>query len=815
MGSSRVALVTALALAGLVSPAVALDSMEARVAGDAIVANRDVNTQGIVFGLTAVEVNGLIEAQMDFRRAHEAQIDAIAEDLSLDRCTVAEDLRKLALEDPSDGVSPRPAADITDAEPKESPSLNSPAEPSEPITDAEQARTMLVTIGRGIVAGRDVNVTGDIVFGIQKKAFTALIEKLRHQDASYAQKFRHLSTELNVNRCATASFLATLGESEVPVEQLHSRLTQIARDHLKLISQWASVTETDPEIASLRARAKASIVNGDYTRADELLTEASEKMRAKTAPTSEVRTDFAKVAADRGRLALVRMRYGDAVDAFGEARRYALTADAMPEAIHYLELMAGAYQDGGNYRKAEDAFQNALEELEDNAPDDLLRLAKYYNNLGTLLFARSEYDEASAMFSEALDAIGDRADLDPKETALQLSVGFNGLGDAATARSSFDQAATNYTRALEIMVDAFGPDDRRLMNVLTNLARLQGDRGNFEEAERLYKQALALNRDGRSIHAPELAATKSNLAALYFDRGRIEEAERLWQAAFAIYSSALGGDHVIALGVLMNLGNVYRTKGKMLRKKEDLCKAEQVYLRALEIWDLNSKRRRGRKKTVNKDHLLVASIHRSLAHVYVNQAKLEDAQTMGLECDPETSEAQGADEKLEEADRHYREARDIVETRFDDMDPKNHPLYMGLTNDLAVLSERRGDYGKAATEFGEVRELFERKFGKKHPNYGTVTSNLARVYRRLGKLDDSEALYLQAIGIAEATGNRLKSAYRYKSLALVHRGQGRADDARRCLETARAIYVEELGEGHRKTRKVIELLDGLRTEPAS
>lgn len=808
----------AAALAGLVLPAAADDLMDVRATGDAIVANRDVNTEGIVFGLAAPEVKALIDAQMRFRRAHEEQIAKIADSLELDRCAVAEELRKLALLGASHEV-PDPAADSSGtkstAATDDGPDALPHVERTGSVGDADQARTLLVSIGRGVVAGRDVNVAGDVVFGIRKAEFTALIDELRQQDLAYADKMRVLSADLHVNRCATTSFLATLGDNDVPVEQLHSRLIQIARDHMKLIAQWASVTESDAEITRLRARAKTSIVNGEYARADELLTEASEKMRTKVGHTSAVRGDFAKVAADRGRLALVRMQYADAVEAFGEARRYAMTADATREAIHYLELMAGAYQDAGNYRKAEDAFQDALEELEDNAPDDLLRMATYLNNLGTLLFARSKYSEAAERFAEARDAMQDSADLDPRARALQLAVSLNGLGDAATARSLFDEAEDFYLRGLGTMVDALGPDDHRLLNLLTNLARLKSDRGKFDEAEKLYEQALALDREGRSINAPELAATKSNFAALYFDRGDMERAEGLWQEAFDVYSAALGGDHIITLGVLMNLGNVYRTKGRLYRKTEDLCLSEEIYLRALGVWDRNSKRRKGRKLTVDADHLLVASIHRSLAHVYVNQDKLHKAEKGDVGCKPGKTVEQDTRDKLEEAEKHYEKARRIARDRFEDMamDPLEQPLYMGLTNDLAVLGERRGDYEKAVKEFGDARKLFERKFGETHPNYGIVTSNLARVYRRMGRLDDSKVLYLAAIRIAEANGDRLKVAYRQKSLAMVQRDLGRLDEARRSLETARAIYIEELGEGHQKTLKVIELLDELETEP--
>lgn len=778
-----VQLITALVLAGVFSLAAATGSMGVRATGDAIVAGRDVSTGDIRFGLTAREINGMVETQIRFRSAHEKQIKTIAEDLDLDLCTVADELRKLALEGIPDAVPPEPAADLSSTEQIGMAVKGGPGAdmPSSPGTEKriEQARTTLVSIGRGIIAGRDV-YAGDIVFGIPKAEFTALIAELRQQDVAYVEKLQALSADLQVNRCATTSFLETMGRKEVPIEQLHAQLQKIAQEHRELISQWASVTESDQEVADLRARARTAIDNGDYDDADELLRKAGEKMRAKADQTLALAADYARVEADRGRLALVRMQYESAAQAFGWAHDYAKMAGEKREANRYLELQATAHQDAGDYVNAETAFLNAAKAFGDPVPGELLQKAKLHNNLGTLYFARSKYSDATGEFEKARSYVRKATDVEPEQIALQTAISLNGLGDAATARSLFDEAEDFYSQALREMENALGPNDHRLMNVLTNLGRLKTDRGKYDEAEELFRRALDLNRDRHPEADPELAATKSNFAALYYAKADIENAERLWLEALEFYRSALAEDHIVTLSVLANLGHVYH-------KQEKLDKAGEAYRHALDVWTRNSD---SDNKTMEGDHLVVASILRSLANLHVAQGEID------------------------EAEEKYERALDIIDKHFSRRERKNHPLVASLYNELAVLQERRGDYKGAADAFEEAREVFELKFGTKHQHYGTVTSNLARIYGRLGRLDEAETLYLEAIEIAEATAYPLKAAYRLKSLARVYHGLDRLDDERQCLEKARTIYIEELGEGHRKTQAVITSLAELESKPA-
>lgn len=106
-------LTLALGASLLCALAVAETALDIRIARDGIVAQRDVRTGDVVFGLTADEIDGLVRRQMTFRRRYAERIRVLARELDTDTCEVTERLRVLAGEladarHSADPVAPAP-----------------------------------------------------------------------------------------------------------------------------------------------------------------------------------------------------------------------------------------------------------------------------------------------------------------------------------------------------------------------------------------------------------------------------------------------------------------------------------------------------------------------------------------------------------------------------------------------------------------------------------------------------------------------------------------------------------------------------------
>ena len=755
---------------------------DVRVTADTgIAAGRDLQIGGeVVFGVSAVEVQALLEERSAFLAAHAQALERLGENLELGECTVVEMLRRIASEDPEHGVATgaerlaaltaryrtvAAAADALDDRDPDAAGLKRAVLGANRVGDVERAEAMLVAVGRGIAAGRDVEIRGDVVFGIPRATFQGLLDALASEDSAQAGRLQALSVDLQVNRCATASFLRILGEREVPVEQLHARLREIAERHLGLVGQLRALTTQDPEIEALRKAAADQLDAGALDAADRLLREAQQTMQRKAAQASPLMADYARVEADLGRLELLRLRYEAAAEAFRRAaQRAAVAGDPLSE-MGYRELAAGAYQDAGMYRKAEGEFLDVLQWREDHPEQTTLQQsATTLNNLGTLHYAQSDYDSAALRFDEALQILlSDRASsIAPKPRAMLQSISLNGLADTALAVNDFQRAEDYYRRALAQLESAYGSEGTELVAVLTNWARLETVEGHFAGAEELYRRAVGINRARRAPGDPESAVTMNNLAVLYYLLRRYDEAEGLWKQAFDVYRSALGEDHVITLGVLQNLAKIHR-------RNDRLDEAERLYQHALAVWQRNAKRRR-----VDKDHLVMASLYDGIGDLYVSQGRLS------------------------EAEERYLQGLDIVRSRLG----RDHSMIGDFRNDLAVVYEREGRLEDAEAAYLEARDIFRRTLGEAHPNFGTVTGNLARIEDRLGRTEQAEKLYLEAIGVAANLGDDIKVAARSRRLAKLYQRQGRLDEARERLQIAQTAYDRRLGPDHRDTQAV-------------
>jgi hypothetical protein len=143
-------------------------------------------------------------------------------------------------------------------------------------------------------------------------------------------RIEHLSQVLGVTKGAVTTFLQTLGERDVPEQDLDAKLRQIAAQHLTLVKQLQEVSGDDPAVAALKKQAATALDTGDDARGRQLLEQARDADLEAARQAQEAAQRMVAVAEQRllagaqsqaqlGELDAKGLRYGDALAAFLKA----------------------------------------------------------------------------------------------------------------------------------------------------------------------------------------------------------------------------------------------------------------------------------------------------------------------------------------------------------------------------------------------------------------------------------------------------------------------------------------------------------------
>ena len=500
-----------------------------------------------------------------------------------------------------------------------------------------------VSASGGVAACGDIQAR-DIIVGLTPAEVRELMRELFAQDSAAVQKVEELSKQLGVTEPALKRFLSDLGQGDVPIEELPSRLAEIAKRYKNLLAQLETTSSTDPEVQRLKGEARSALDAGDFARTEELLNRAKardlaaiEQMQAAVvrlqADLDARQLSAAEAAAQNGDLMMTQIRYADAARYCAEAvgltpetradylserlRAWAIAArragdfptglaaaeralildeGRLPatDALLAIDLnnLAGLYQDTGRYAQAEPLYQRALTIREKALGSEHPDVAQSLNNLAGLYQDTGRYAQAEPLLKRTL-AIAEKA-LDPEHP--DLAIGLNNLALLYRATGRYAQAEPLYQRALAIGEKTLGPEHPTLANPLDNLAGLYQNTGRYAQAEPLYQRAIAIDEKTLGPEHPTLATRLNNLAELYRATGRYAQAEPLYQRAIAIDEKALGLEHPGLATDLNNLALLYQDTGRY-------AQAEPLYQRAIVILD----------KSLPPDHPSLATIRENYA----------------------------------------------------------------------------------------------------------------------------------------------------------------------------------------------------------
>jgi len=447
------------------------------------------------------------------------------------------------------------------------------------------------------------DVTGPITIHTPAEQLAPLIAaatgSLERLTARQQATIGDLQRQLGVGEGAVLAFFRILGEETVPPERWAEKLAEIADRFRRLQQDVAAAPGDTPEIAGLKQQARAALDAGDLQQADDLLRRVlAEEDRA----IEQRRLEAAATAAQRGQIALTRLRYREAAEHFAGAAarvpegRVAERFAYLHEEAEALRRQGGEFGDNDALRGAIDRYRALLQvRPRDEAPLDW---AQTQNNLGTALGALGGRESGTARLEDAVAAYRAaleeftraRVPLDWAGTQNNLGLALQTLGERESGTARLEEAVAAYRAALEEYTRARVPlewamTQNNLGLALGRLGERESGTARLEEAVAAFRAAL---EEWTRARVPlDWAMTQNNLGtalAILDEResgtARLEEAVAAFRAALEEWTRAR-----VPLdwaGTQNNLGNALSTLGERESGTARLEEAVAAYRAALE-----------------------------------------------------------------------------------------------------------------------------------------------------------------------------------------------------------------------------------------
>ncbi len=307
----------------------------------------------------------------------------------------------------------------------------------------------------GIAAGRDVFV------GIPPGQLPALIaaatgplERLTAEQQAIIADLEH---RIGANEAQLLAFCRIIGESNIAPERMGDKLIEIAERHKALLAEVEAKPGDDPSVARLKVKAIGALEGGDLVRADAHLAEVEKQQ---VAALDRLALEAAATRAQRGDIALTRLRYQEAAEHFAAAAACVLR-EHEEQRLDYLGDEADALYRQGDEFGDNEALVGAIERFRtlltlcsrERVPLDW---AATQNNLGTALSALGERESGTGRLEEAVAAYQAALEERTRERVpLDWAMTQNNLGTALSTLGARESDLDLLTQALAAIRNSY------------------------------------------------------------------------------------------------------------------------------------------------------------------------------------------------------------------------------------------------------------------------------------------------------------------------------------------------------------------------
>ncbi|MCV6638482.1 tetratricopeptide repeat protein, partial [Candidatus Albibeggiatoa sp. nov. NOAA] len=351
--------------------------------------------------------------------------------------------------------------------------------------------------------------------------------------------FERYVSELSVTKAALSSFFKILEQAAVPIEDLDSKLRNIAQNHKQLLQNIQLLEQSEDDAVQGYLCQAQQFIEGkdddiDFDKADELLQKAFEQ---ELKGVEQKQISAAKIVAQRGELAGTQLKYKQAGIYFQQAAE--LLLESYEQKVKYLNSASNNFYCAGLYEQGLFLSQHAVDIGKQKLGAQHGDYAESLNNLAKLYHAKGQYQQALPLFQQASDIYREMLG----KQHLDYATSLNNLALLYESQGQYQQALPLYQQALEIKEQVLGKQHPDYASSLNNLAALYQSQSQYEQALPLYQQALEIKEQVLGKQHPSYATSLNNLAGLYRAQGQYQQALPLYLEDLRITGEVLGKQH--------------------------------------------------------------------------------------------------------------------------------------------------------------------------------------------------------------------------------------------------------------------------------
>ena len=244
------------------------------------------------------------------------------------------------------------------------------------------------------------------------------------------------------------------------------------------------------------------------------------------------------------------------LDALLEMAKESEKEDA--ETANLYNNIAGVCIAQGDYFKAWECYQKALEIQVKILGSDHPDTAATYNNIALVYQAQGDYVRALKFYQNALEIREKVHGKEHPDTAMT----YNNIAGVYQAQGKYDEALGLYCKALVIREKVLGKEHPDTVTTYNNIAGAYQDQGKYDEALEFYRKALGIREKVLGKEHPDTATTYNNIAVVYQDQGKYDEALEFYRKDLEISEKVLGKEHPDTATTYNNIAGVYYVQGK-------------------------------------------------------------------------------------------------------------------------------------------------------------------------------------------------------------------------------------------------------------
>ncbi len=236
----------------------------------------------------------------------------------------------------------------------------------------------------------------------------------------------------------------------------------------------------------------------------------------------------------------------------------------------------------GESLSAQALLDRGVERLRTNMDEDAGVRAQLFSAIGDVYRKQGRYDQAAALFRDALAA--QAALHGPDDPALAPAL--TDLGTTLTITGAYADADSLLQRGVELLRGASPAQPLATARALNALAYLRRETHRYADAAELYREALALREAHLPATHPDRAESLTNLGLIHVKRDDYATATRYYEEALTIREAQYGPNHTAVAHSLSHLGWLHEQQARY-------ATADSLYRRALAI----------RQDVLGPDHL--------------------------------------------------------------------------------------------------------------------------------------------------------------------------------------------------------------------